>query len=404
MKYVSLILFVLLLMPVALEASSIAERVAGKIVLDVESSGEAWYVEPDSQERYFLDRPDDAFVIMRELGLGITTVDLEKIPSSEESSVGDYALRQRLSGKILLQVESSGEAWYVYPVDLKRYYLGRPADAFAIMSELGLGISSSDLSQISVAGEEVELSTGSDGYVYVSERISTDRGSFSARYVKLEQGMFTMVTDTAELSDCESDCDAKYVGEYVEENGGLIGIHGTYFCPPDYGECSSRVNQFDPPVYNTAEGVMLNEFDLVHQGGPMMAVDVEGNYYYYHRAGEFGDGVEDWEREHGVELQAAIAHYPSLVEEGENIVGAEVLQSSMHSSATRAGIGYDEDYVYLVVVTEASVTDLASVFDALGVDYAMNLDGGASTALYVDGRYTYGPSRENPNAIVFVRN
>lgn len=39
-------------------------------------------------------------------------------------------LSNRLKGKILLQVESAGEAWYVNPDNEKRYYLGRPSDAF----------------------------------------------------------------------------------------------------------------------------------------------------------------------------------------------------------------------------------------------------------------------------------
>ncbi|MDP3994021.1 MAG: hypothetical protein Q8P75_03530, partial [bacterium] len=54
------------------------------------------------------------------------------------------ALGQRLSGKILLQVEANGEGWYIYPKTFKRYYLGRPDDAFRIMRELSLGISNND--------------------------------------------------------------------------------------------------------------------------------------------------------------------------------------------------------------------------------------------------------------------
>lgn len=38
-------------------------------------------------------------------------------------------------GRILLQVEGNGEAWYVSPGDGKRYFLGRPADAFRIMRD-----------------------------------------------------------------------------------------------------------------------------------------------------------------------------------------------------------------------------------------------------------------------------
>ncbi|MBI4778966.1 hypothetical protein HY797_00745 [Candidatus Falkowbacteria bacterium] len=46
-------------------------------------------------------------------------------------------LSDRLRGRILLQTESKGEAWYVNPVNKKRLYLGRTADAFAIMRNLG---------------------------------------------------------------------------------------------------------------------------------------------------------------------------------------------------------------------------------------------------------------------------
>ena len=40
---------------------------------------------------------------------------------------------ERVSGRILLQVEQNGEAWYVNPDNLLRYYMGRPKDAFDLM-------------------------------------------------------------------------------------------------------------------------------------------------------------------------------------------------------------------------------------------------------------------------------
>ncbi|MDD5290726.1 MAG: zinc-ribbon domain-containing protein [Patescibacteria group bacterium] len=43
----------------------------------------------------------------------------------------DFANKQK--GKILLQVEGHGEAWYVNTGDGERYFLGKPADAFRIM-------------------------------------------------------------------------------------------------------------------------------------------------------------------------------------------------------------------------------------------------------------------------------
>ncbi|OIO49626.1 MAG: hypothetical protein AUJ34_00770 [Parcubacteria group bacterium CG1_02_41_12] len=125
---------------------TLSKRVSGNILLQVEKNGEGWYVYPDNKKKYYLGRPADAFSIMRNLGLGIKHSELTgylvvKFPS-------------RLAGKILLDVEQNGEAYYVNPKDLKGYYLNRPADAFRIMRELGLGITNSDIRKIDVGDAE----------------------------------------------------------------------------------------------------------------------------------------------------------------------------------------------------------------------------------------------------------
>lgn len=120
-------------------ASDISSRLRGRIILQVESRGEAWYVNPDNEKRYFLGRPADAFQVMRELGLGISNKDF--------NSFNEIA-PNRLSGKILLKVEDSGKAYYINPVNLKMYFLGSPADAFNVMRSLGLGITNKDLETI----------------------------------------------------------------------------------------------------------------------------------------------------------------------------------------------------------------------------------------------------------------
>jgi uncharacterized protein YkwD len=180
------------------QAADLSSRLAGRILLAVESRGEAWYVSPDSQMRFFLGRPADAFAVMREQGRGITNADLNKIPvglialsgadadrdglgdgleaalgtnpnlsDSDGDRFSDYeevksgynplgagvsafntAFSKKQSGRIFLAVEKGGAAWYVNPADYKRYYLGRPADAFAAMRTLGLGVKNADLEEI----------------------------------------------------------------------------------------------------------------------------------------------------------------------------------------------------------------------------------------------------------------
>ncbi len=144
----------------AASASSVAERVSGRIVLQVQQNGEAWYIYPADLHRYYLGRPEDTLTIMKQLGMGITDEDLAEIPVSGSSGTGNTTLRNRLSGYILLQVEQNGEAWYVYPTDTHRYYLGRPDDAFQIMRDKGLGITNDDLATIPI-GEISESGTTS---------------------------------------------------------------------------------------------------------------------------------------------------------------------------------------------------------------------------------------------------
>ncbi len=57
-------------------------------------------------------------------------------PNGEGNLSIDDNFANAQKGKILLQVEGSGEAWYVNPSDAKRYFLGRPADALKLLANL----------------------------------------------------------------------------------------------------------------------------------------------------------------------------------------------------------------------------------------------------------------------------
>ncbi len=140
-KFFILSLLLILIFPsFALGANFQADKL-GYIFLQVEKNGEAWYVYPSNGQRYFLGRPDDAFNIMKKLALGAT----------HDYIIKTEVFPARLRGLILLDVEKNGEAYYIYPANNKKYYLGRPADAFRIMSNLGRGISNSDLSNFPIA-------------------------------------------------------------------------------------------------------------------------------------------------------------------------------------------------------------------------------------------------------------
>ena len=181
---------------------NLTRRLAGRILLQIERLGQAWYLDPISLARYYLADGPTAYEALRKFGLGIKTADLNKIPVGHESrfemtdtdkdglpdkleeglgtksnqadsdadgvSDADEVLKNdtnplssgaltysnslinRLKGRIVLQIESRGEAWYIYPVDGKRYYLANGEAAYQIMRYLSLGITNIDIRKIKV--------------------------------------------------------------------------------------------------------------------------------------------------------------------------------------------------------------------------------------------------------------
>ncbi len=128
----------------------------GSILLDVERHGEAYYIYQGY--KHYLGRPDQAFEIMRRLSLGISEEnfnngfrqvnDVWQIYRIVDSSLFPY-----IQGRIILRPHSHGEAYYVTPGlaagnGYSAEYLGRPYDAFQIMTKYGLGARSEFIDSI----------------------------------------------------------------------------------------------------------------------------------------------------------------------------------------------------------------------------------------------------------------
>lgn len=155
-KLLLLILISQFILPQTVLASDLAlkDKLAGKILLQVESYGRAWYVHPVDKTRYYLKDGQTAYDIMRKHSLGISNKDLAKIKTASGQAY-DKKLTERLKGRILLQVESHGEAWYVHPDTGIRYYLKDGKAAYDIMRELSLGVKNIDLSEIPVNKDQI---------------------------------------------------------------------------------------------------------------------------------------------------------------------------------------------------------------------------------------------------------
>ena len=116
----------------------LVDRLEGWIMLAVDRVGEAYYIDPITKARYYLKDGPTAYEFLRTFGLGITTANLEKIPKAG-SGDSTSSIARSLAGRILLQVESLGEAWYVHPETLERHYMADGDEAYRIMRELSEG-------------------------------------------------------------------------------------------------------------------------------------------------------------------------------------------------------------------------------------------------------------------------
>lgn len=116
----------------------------------------------------------------------------------------------------------------------------------------------------------------------------------------------------------------------------------------------------------------------------------------------------------------AVGGFPDLIDRGRRVGDLEVAARPSFAAARhpRTAVGHDseEGRLWLVVVDgrrlpySAGMTlpELAGLFEALGTDEALNLDGGGSTTLVVGGRPVNRPSdaageRAVVNALALVR-
>jgi uncharacterized protein YkwD len=148
-------------------SSSSLAWLKGYILLQVQANGEAWYVSPSNFKRYYMKDGAVAYEMMRSFGLGITDADLAGLPAVADTTAmknsasvcASNSSASRLKGKILLQVQQHGEAWYIYPKTCRRIYLKDGAAAYEIMRYLGLGITNANLDKIIYGSLAVNANT-----------------------------------------------------------------------------------------------------------------------------------------------------------------------------------------------------------------------------------------------------
>ncbi|KKS07704.1 hypothetical protein A3K01_01440 [candidate division WWE3 bacterium RIFOXYD1_FULL_43_17] len=229
------------------------------------------------------------------------------------------------------------------------------------------------------------------GYSY--QTVQTERGTFGAFVIKLALNEIKVKTVSAASGTCTNDCDTKSLADYVKDSGGFAGMNGSYFCPPDYSTCGGKVNSSDFALYDSNEGKWEHKDALSWNETGLMTFNGSDPSFYRETSDYGGGGVT-----------AGISNYPSLVKDGDIVVDEDELTSYQKDvKGPRGVIGVGGSNIYLAIVSNATVVDAAYVIRSLGAKHALNLDGGGSSAMYINGKYVVGPGRSLPNAIILTK-
>lgn len=236
----------------------------------------------------------------------------------------------------------------------------------------------------------------------VTENNTPPNSGFSRQKVKVGDSFFIVdiiaadlnstriIVDTASENDCADNCPVLPLATYVSRNNAFAGINGSYFCPASYPSCATKKNSFDTLLMNKNKKY-FNSDNNVYSTVP--AVIFSGN------SARFVTQSLQWGRDTGVD--SVLANYPLLVLNGSQATG-DSSDTKLSSTGNRGFIANKGSIAYIGVVRGVSVVGAAKVLVEMKMDNALNLDSGGSTALW-SGGYKYGPGRDIPNAILFVK-
>ncbi len=236
----------------------------------------------------------------------------------------------------------------------------------------------------------VAVNNTAPGSGYGRQKVKTDFGEFIVDIVAADLGSTRVVVDTASDSDCRDNCPVLSLSDYVGRNGAFAGINGSYFCPASYPSCAGKTNSFDTLLmnknkhyFNSDNNVYSTVPAAIFQGGSVRFV---------------GQSLQ-WGRDTGVD--GVIANQPLLVLDGNVVFGGDG-EVKRAGAGSRSFVGSTGSTVYIGVVHGVNAAQMARVLKTMGVQNALNLDSGGSTALW-SGGYKVGPGRAIPNAVLFIR-
>jgi exopolysaccharide biosynthesis protein len=223
------------------------------------------------------------------------------------------------------------------------------------------------------------------------QSVSTNNGNFTVYIIAADLNTTRVIVDTASTGDCGNNCPTMALSDYAARSGAYAAINGSFFCPVEYPSCAGKTGSFDLLIMNKNK-IYFNSSNNVYSTNPAVI--------FYGNSARFVSKALEWGRDTGVD--AVLSNFPLLIN-GGNLVYSGGGDAKFSQKGPRTFIANKGNTAYMGLIFNATMQDSADVLKVLGMDNAMNLDEGGSTALWFNGSYKAGPGRNIPNALLFVR-
>lgn len=161
--------------------------------------------------------------------------------------------------------------------------------------------------------------------------------------------------------------------------------------------------------YGTVTGVYHNQDVEIPLSGWVLAQRArryfEGDFFDTVRVGDIVALERIYEGADTQDIQLSVGAGPRLVRDGEVYGGQSTYRQEGYADSSRAlrvCAGIKPDGKLVLITCSATLQQLSQIMVVLGCREAINLDGGGSANLYVDGQWLRGPqSRPLNNMLVF---
>ena len=233
------------------------------------------------------------------------------------------------------------------------------------------------------------------------------RGSLTSKPVRYKQQVFYIGKSalranvvTVQLMHPRVSLDAAFanhkVGSVQElrsiaiQNGAYAAINATYF------DAYTKASYKAPYGYLVSNGLMR----FVNGGTDRTVFAYDENQLARLIPGlKFGAAYE------AGQVEGAVQAGPLLLKNGQLAINARAEgfrdPHVLKGKATRSAIGITANHeLILLTVHGATLKQLAGIMKRAGAYQAMNLDGGASSGLYINGKYVTKPGRKVSNALL----